>query len=196
MACRDPCTSSGLSAPRRSIPFAVAWPSSAGGARAFRVILLKATNVLGLPGHKRATSRRGKEFDPVFKCGTVSIQIWHRSYAFKNGPFKIGQRVRSAVDAIEVAICRHDRCGRGVCVPYPRYGESLEAIVAQIRQLPVGVTRANLTNLLRSGPARNALDCALCDLEAKHAGRRVWELAELNAPGPVDTMVIRASIVS
>lgn len=151
--------------------------------------MLKATNVLSLPRHKRATSRRGTEIDPEIKCNTVSIQIWHRSYAFKNGPFKIGQRVRSAVDAIEVAICRHDRCGRGECVPYPRYGESLEAIVAQIRQLPVGVTRADLTNLLRSGPARNALDCALWDLEAKHAGRRVWELAELNAPGPVDTMV-------
>jgi len=74
--------------------------------------------------------------------------------------------------------------GWGECVPYARYGETLESVEAQIAGLPDTFDRATLGDLLAAGAARNAVDCALWDLEAKRAGKRVWELAGLAAPGP------------
>ena len=69
-------------------------------------------------------------------------------------------------------------------MPYARYGETLESVAAQIDGLPQRFDRAALQELLPAGAARNAVDCALWDLEAKRAGRRVWELAGLPEPGP------------
>jgi len=61
-------------------------------------------------------------------------------------------------------------------------------VVAQIASVPAeGLTRTRLQTLLPAGAARNALDCALWDLEAKRSGRRVWQLAALPEPGPVMT---------
>ncbi|MEL6207509.1 MAG: N-acetyl-D-Glu racemase DgcA [Pseudomonadota bacterium] len=78
--------------------------------------------------------------------------------------------------------------GRGECVPYARYGESLDSVAAQIADAAgEGLTRANLQERLSPGAARNAMDCALWDLEAKRAGRPVWSLAGLPEPGPVVT---------
>ena len=74
--------------------------------------------------------------------------------------------------------------GHGECVPYARYGESLESVAAEIAGLPDGLDRAVLQGLLPAGAARNAVDCALWDWEAKRSGHRVWELAGLPAPGP------------
>jgi L-alanine-DL-glutamate epimerase-like enolase superfamily enzyme len=69
-------------------------------------------------------------------------------------------------------------------VPYARYDETLESVTDEIMGLPADVTRAALYDLLPAGAARNAVDCALWDLEAKRAGKRAWELAGLTAPGP------------
>jgi L-alanine-DL-glutamate epimerase-like enolase superfamily enzyme len=77
--------------------------------------------------------------------------------------------------------------GRGECVPYARYGETLDSVAAQIAALPERLDRAALAEALPAGAARNAVDCALWDLEAKRAGRRVWEIAGLAAPGPLVT---------
>jgi len=74
--------------------------------------------------------------------------------------------------------------GWGECVPYARYGETLESVRAEIEALPERFSRAELQALLPAGAARNAVDCALWDLEAKQAGKRAWELARLPAPGP------------
>jgi L-alanine-DL-glutamate epimerase-like enolase superfamily enzyme len=74
--------------------------------------------------------------------------------------------------------------GRGECVPYARYGESLESVAAQIAGLPPELDRAALQQLLPPGAARNAVDCALWDLEAKQSGRAVWQLAGLPRPQP------------
>ena len=74
--------------------------------------------------------------------------------------------------------------GLGECVPYARYGETVQSVMGEIAGLPEGVSRASLQDLLPAGAARNAVDCALWDLEAKRAGRRVWELAGLPTPGP------------
>ena len=97
--------------------------------------------------------------------------------------------------------------GRGECVPYPRYGEGVEGVMAEIEgcraALAAGLDRAGLASLLPPGAARNALDCALWDLEAKRSGTRAATLAGLPALhavptaftislGPPDTMARQA----
>ena len=81
--------------------------------------------------------------------------------------------------------------GRGEAVPYARYGEVPERVLATIEALrPAverGLDRAALQTALPAGAARNALDCAYWDLAAKQSGRRVYELAGLGAPGPGHT---------
>ena len=93
-----------------------------------------------------------------------------------------GSRTEAQVLTVRVTDGRHQ--GWGECVPYARYDETLETVTAQIEALPGDVTRAALQNLLPPGAARNAVDCALWDLEAKRADRPVWELAGLAPPGP------------
>jgi L-alanine-DL-glutamate epimerase-like enolase superfamily enzyme len=69
-------------------------------------------------------------------------------------------------------------------VPYARYDETLDSVTEQIGALPGTVSRQDLYDLLPAGAARNAVDCALWDLQAKTAGARAWELAGLARPGP------------
>ena len=98
--------------------------------------------------------------------------------------FTISRGAKTEAQVLTVSVTREGVTGRGECVPYARYGESLESVAAQIAALPEGITRAALQEALPGGAARNAVDCALWDWEAKRAGRRVWELAGLAAPGP------------
>lgn len=102
-------------------------------------------------------------------------------------PFTISRGTRSEARVLTVRIEREGVAGRGECVPYARYGESPESVAAQIASLPGRFGRAELQELLPPGAARNAVDCALWDWEAKRAGRRAWELAGLPAPRPVPT---------
>jgi len=76
--------------------------------------------------------------------------------------------------------------GRGECLPYARYGETLGSVERQIGGISP-LDRTTLQEALPPGAARNAVDCALWDLEAKRLGRQVWELAGLAAPTPVIT---------
>ena len=98
--------------------------------------------------------------------------------------FTISRGSRTEAKVLTVRITRGGVTGWGECVPYARYGESLESVTAQIEGLPEGITRAGLYEALPPGAARNAVDCALWDWEAKAAGKRVWQLAGLPAPGP------------
>lgn len=98
--------------------------------------------------------------------------------------FTISRGSRTEAKVLTVAITRDGHTGYGECVPYARYDETLESVTAEIEGLPVDVTRQALQGLLPAGAARNAVDCALWDLEAKQAGVPVWELAGLPAPGP------------
>ncbi len=98
--------------------------------------------------------------------------------------FTISRGSRSEAKVLTVRVEDGDRAGWGECVPYARYDETLDSVAAQIEGLPSGVDRSALQDLLPAGAARNAVDCALWDLEAKAAGRRAWELAGLPAPGP------------
>jgi L-alanine-DL-glutamate epimerase-like enolase superfamily enzyme len=99
--------------------------------------------------------------------------------------FTISRGSRTEARVLTVTIAREGATGRGECLPYPRYGESLHSVRAQIEALPEDVGRAELQNLLPPGAARSAVDCALWDLEAKRRGRRVWQLAGLTEPKPV-----------
>jgi L-alanine-DL-glutamate epimerase-like enolase superfamily enzyme len=81
--------------------------------------------------------------------------------------------------------------GRGECVPYARYGETVESVVAAIETmagaLARGRDRNDLQRMMPPGAARNALDCAFWDLAAKQAGRRLHELLDMPAPQPLVT---------
>jgi L-Ala-D/L-Glu epimerase len=101
--------------------------------------------------------------------------------------FTIARGSRTHADVLRVVVGRDGVMGQGECVPYARYGESLASVRAQIEGLDAGISRAALQGLLPAGAARNAVDCALWDLAAKQAGKRVWELAGLAAPGPMVT---------
>jgi len=98
--------------------------------------------------------------------------------------FTISRGTRTEARVLTVHVSDGALTGRGECVPYARYGESLESVENEIAALPATVDRAGLCDLLPAGAARNAVDCALWDQEAKRAGKRVWELAGLPAPGP------------
>ncbi|WP_278922856.1 MULTISPECIES: N-acetyl-D-Glu racemase DgcA [Pseudophaeobacter] len=98
--------------------------------------------------------------------------------------FTISRGSRTEAKVLTVRVEQDGVTGWGECVPYARYDETLESVTAEIEGLPADFTRAELQDLLPAGAARNAVDCALWDLEAKQAGKPVWELAGLPAPGP------------
>lgn len=98
--------------------------------------------------------------------------------------FTISRGSRTEAQVLTVRISNEGAVGRGECVPYARYDETLDSVTAQIESLPAEFSRSALYDLLPAGAARNAVDCALWDLEAKLSGRRVWDLAGLAEPGP------------
>lgn len=98
--------------------------------------------------------------------------------------FTISRGSRTEAKVLTVRVARDGVTGWGECVPYARYDETLESVAAQIAALEPGISRAALQAALPAGAARNAVDCALWDLQAKATGRRVWQLAGLAAPGP------------
>lgn len=98
--------------------------------------------------------------------------------------FTISRGSRTEAKVLTVKVEKDGVTGWGECVPYARYNETLDSVTAEIEGLPEDFTREELMDLLPAGAARNAVDCALWDLEAKTAGKPVWELAGLEAPGP------------
>ena len=98
--------------------------------------------------------------------------------------FTISRGSRTEAKVLTVRATEGDKTGWGECVPYARYGETLESVADQIANLPSELDRVSLASLLPAGAARNAVDCALWDLEAKQSGKRVWQLAGLAKPGP------------
>jgi len=98
--------------------------------------------------------------------------------------FTISRGSRTEAKVLTVKVSDNGVVGWGECVPYARYDETLESVTEEIEGLPESLTRDELQGLLPGGAARNAVDCALWDLEAKRAGKRAWELAGLKVPGP------------
>ncbi|PIB23202.1 dipeptide epimerase [Amylibacter kogurei] len=98
--------------------------------------------------------------------------------------FTIARGSRTEAKVITVNITKDGQTGWGECVPYARYDETMDSVAAQIAALPKQFDRMELLDLLPAGAARNAVDCALWDLEAKLARKPVWELAGLNPLKP------------
>lgn len=105
--------------------------------------------------------------------------------------FVISRGAKTEAVVVTATIAEGEFRGRGECVPYARYGESIESVLAQIEAaraaIESGADRDILQSLLPAGAARNALDCALWDLEAKTTGTRAYARAGLAAPSPVVT---------
>ena len=93
------------------------------------------------------------------------------------GVFTISRGSKTEAEVVTCAITRDGVTGRGECVPYKRYGETTEGVLDEINSLASmmhdGMDRHTLQTRLRPGAARNAVDCALWDLEAKSLGRSV-----------------------
>ncbi len=116
----------------------------------------------------------------------VTIESWPIA-----GSFTISRGSRTEAVVAVAEISEGGVTGRGECVPYARYGETVEGVADFIREqaprIRSGTGREALLTGMPAGAARNAIDCALWDLEAKSQGRRAWDLAGLARPAPVTT---------
>ena len=111
-------------------------------------------------------------------------EIWPLKQAFR---ISRGSRTEARLVVVTVSDGKH--VGRGEAVPLARYNQSIASVLAQIESIKSekNLDRHSLQERLPPGAARNALDCALWDLEAKAAGRRVWELANIPMIPEVET---------
>lgn len=116
---------------------------------------------------------------------TVDPQTWPL-----DKPFRIARGTLSQAHVIVVTVHDGQHTGRGEAVPSPRYGQSVASSCAQLEQIfseGDKIDRQQVQELLPAGAARNALDCALWDLEAKASGKRVWELTNIQVSDAVTT---------
>ncbi len=120
----------------------------------------------------------------------ISLHIDDDAFRIR-GLFSIARGSRTHAHVVTVTLKDGEHVGRGECTPYARYDESVESVTAQIEtlrdRLEQGLTRQALQELLPAGAARNAVDCALWDLEAKRTGNPVHELARVPAVQPLET---------
>ena len=114
-----------------------------------------------------------------------TLRAQHDRFPLKQ-PFRISRGVKTVAELVTVSVEEDGAIGMGEGAPYPRYGESVESVLAQIESvrpaIEGGADRQALLSLLPPGAARNAVDCALWDLEALRSGRSVGSLIE--APEP------------
>jgi L-Ala-D/L-Glu epimerase len=103
--------------------------------------------------------------------------------------FRISRGSRTEARVVVVTISNGEYTGRGECVPIRRYNQTCDSVIAQIESIKgeSALDRQSLQNLLPAGAARNALDCALWDLQAKRSGKRAWELANIPVVDHVET---------
>jgi L-alanine-DL-glutamate epimerase-like enolase superfamily enzyme len=122
----------------------------------------------------------------------TELRIAHESWPIR-GTFRISRGAKTSAEVVVATLRDGAWEGRGECVPYARYGESIASVIAQIESLgdPVagGMDRIALQDALPAGAARNALDCAFWELEAKRAGTTVAGLAGIDPPAETVTAV-------
>jgi L-alanine-DL-glutamate epimerase-like enolase superfamily enzyme len=109
-------------------------------------------------------------------------------------PFRVAFGTISGMDVVQVGIDRDGVTGRGECCPMSIYGQDARTTIREIERLIPAIEsgaldRAGLQAALPAQSARNALDCALWDLEAKRTGRSIWDLAGLDAPAVIPSDV-------
>ena len=114
---------------------------------------------------------------------TVAEQSWPL-----DKPFRIARGASIEARVVVVTVADGEHTGRGEAVPISRYRQTPASTIAQLEQIfPKCVDRRQIQELLPAGAARNALDCALWDLEAKSSGKRAWELAKIQIVSSVET---------
>ena len=96
--------------------------------------------------------------------------------------FRISRGARTQAEVVTVTIEKDGVTGRGECVPYARYNETLESVIKQVESLPADIDKETLQDTLPPGAARNAVDCALWDFECKKRDQRIWEIAGIQVP--------------
>ena len=118
------------------------------------------------------------------------VSFCSRSFPLKKA-FRISRGAKNSAEVVTVELIERGLRGRGEAVPYARYGESVESVLEQIdaikNDLQNGISNVNLNTLLPAGAARNAVDCALWDLESKNTDTPVWKLLEREEPKNVKT---------
>lgn len=124
--------------------------------------------------------------DPAPIDLTARIEHWPIA-----GAFTISRGAKTEAVVVVAEVSRDGFTGRGECTPYARYGETPEATLAAIlamqAPLAAGMDHAALQAAMPAGAARNAVDCAWLDLEAKCRGERIWDLLSRPAPRPCTT---------
>jgi L-alanine-DL-glutamate epimerase-like enolase superfamily enzyme len=124
--------------------------------------------------------------NPIGPKLSVHVESWPIA-----GQFAISRGTKTEAKVVVAQLSQDGFHGHGECTPYSRYGESVEAVSAFLGELSEkvaqGWTREKLQTALPAGAARNALDCAFWDLEAKRSGKPVHELAGLPAPHTLTT---------
>jgi L-alanine-DL-glutamate epimerase-like enolase superfamily enzyme len=118
----------------------------------------------------------------------LSIEAKEEIWPLKQ-PFRISRGSRTEARVVVVAVSDGKQIGRGEGIPLARYNQSTVSMLAQIESITSekNLNRQGLQDLLPAGAARNALDCALWDLEAKTSGERAWELANIPIVPEVET---------
>ena len=103
--------------------------------------------------------------------------------------FRISRGSRTETRVIVVTIHDGGKIGRGEAVPIRRYQQTSDSVLAQIESMKreKNLDRQRLQGLLPAGAARNAIDCAFWDLEAKRSGERVWKLANIRSVAEIET---------
>lgn len=121
--------------------------------------------------------------------GPLSIDVHEEIWPLSQ-PFRISRGSRTEARVVVLTVSDGKHIGRGEGVPLARYNQSVASVLAQIESIQgnKNLNRQSLQDLLASGAARNALDCALWDLEAKIFGKRAWELANIRIVPEVETL--------
>ncbi|MGZ5836741.1 MAG: N-acetyl-D-Glu racemase DgcA [Xanthobacteraceae bacterium] len=124
------------------------------------------------------------------KVNEIKVNVRQESWRIA-GTFAISRGAKTQAEVVVVELDDGTYRGRGECVPYERYGETIESVLAAIAdvepQVTKGLGRAELQQVMPAGAARNALDCALWDIEAKRRGEPVHLLTGLAPLRPVVT---------
>ena len=119
-----------------------------------------------------------------------NVRVYEEAWPLHT-PFVIARGSRSEAKVVVVELEEDGVKGVGECTPYPRYGESIASVMAQVmaigEQLEAGLTREQLQRLLPAGAARNAIDCALWDLQARREGKTLAQLLGVALPNRVIT---------
>jgi len=118
----------------------------------------------------------------------LTVEAWEEVWPLRE-PFRISRGSRTEAQVVVVTVSNGEHAGRGEGVPVARYNQTIDSVLAQIESVKSvrDLDRHKLQQLLRAGAARNALDCALWDLEAKTSDKHVWELANIPAVDQVET---------